>query len=326
MFKYNRGVRQGCILSLLLFNLFINELPLSFYQSQQCDPFTLPNGTKLNCLLFADDLVILFKSKQGLNNSLKKLETFNSTWLLEVNLKKAKVMVFHNTGRKTKNIFFSINNYPLEIVQEYTYLGVKLTTSGSFNLCQKTLAEKGLNALYKAYKQIDLFRLPLRSANKIFDAAITPILTYGAEIWGIFSKFDFEKWDKTPIEKVHLRFCKIFLGFNRKASNFAVRGEIGRTPLQIIIIKKILKYNLYLNSKDDNTLVKQFLYISQELGKNIRIHSYLLLDTLNFYSSQRFRKPEYLTENSIIEFNSTLTNKYKEFWKKKIESSTKLDF
>ena len=129
-------------------------------------------------------------------------------------------MVFHKTGGKTKNIFFSINNYPLEIVQEYTYLGVKLTTSGSFNLCQKTQAKKGLNALYKVYKQIDLFRLPLRSANKIFDAAITPILTYGAKIW-----------DQTPIEKVHLRFCKIFLGLNRKASNFAVRGEMGRTPL-----------------------------------------------------------------------------------------------
>ena len=102
---------------------------------------------------------------------------------------------------------------------------------------------------------------------------------------------------------------------------------MGRTPLQIIIIKKILKYNLYLNSKDDNTLVKQFLYISQELGKKYtNLYSYLLLDTLTFYSSQRFRKPEYLTEYSIIEFISTLTNKYKEFWKKKIESSTKLDF
>ena len=102
---------------------------------------------------------------------------------------------------------------------------------------------------------------------------------------------------------------------------------MGRTPLQIIIIKKILKYNLYLNSKDDNTLVKQFLYISQELGKKYtNSYSYLLLDTLSFYSSQRFRKSEYLTEDSIIEFISTLTNKYKEFWKKKIESSTKLDF
>ena len=76
-----------------------------------------------------------------------------------------------------------------------------------------------------------------------------------------------------------------------------------------------------------NTLVKQSLYISQELGKKYTYsYSYLLLDTLTFYSSQRFRKPDYLTENSIIEFISTLTNKYKEFWEKKIESSTKLDF
>ena len=71
-------------------NLFIKELPLSFNQSPQCDSFTLPNGTKLNCLLYADDLVILSRSKQGLKNCLQKLEIFNSKWLLEVNHKKLK--------------------------------------------------------------------------------------------------------------------------------------------------------------------------------------------------------------------------------------------
>ena len=52
----------------------------------------------------------------------------------------------------------------------------------------------------------------------------------------MFLKFDFEKWDQTRTEKVRLRFCKIFLGLNRKAYNYAVRGELGRTPLQIIIV------------------------------------------------------------------------------------------
>ena len=114
-------------------------------------------------------------------------------------------------------------------------------------MCQKTLAEKVFNALYKIYKHIDFFHLSLRSANKIFDTAIVPILTYGAEIWGMFSKLDFEKWDKTQSEKVHLRFVNYFsLGLNRKASNYAARGELGRFPLQITILKQILKYNLSL--------------------------------------------------------------------------------
>ena len=60
----------------------------------------------------------------------------------------------------------------------------------------------------------------------------------------MFSKLDIKKWDKTQWEKVHLRFCKLFLGRNRKASNYAARGEMGRFPLKLTILKEILKYNL----------------------------------------------------------------------------------
>ena len=110
-------------------------------------------------------------------------------------------MTFRKTGKKAKNICFSINNQSIEVVQECTYLDVKITTSGNFHLCQKTLAEKGLHALHKIYKRIDFFHLSLRSANKIFDTAIVTILTYGAEIWGMFSKLDFEKWTKCNRKK-----------------------------------------------------------------------------------------------------------------------------
>ena len=56
---------QGCILSPLLFNLYINGLPYSF-EDILSDPFVLPNGIKLSSLLYADDLIILSRSKAGL--------------------------------------------------------------------------------------------------------------------------------------------------------------------------------------------------------------------------------------------------------------------
>ena len=42
---------------------------------------------------------------------------------------------------------------------------------------------------------------------------------------------------------------------------------MGRFPLQLNILKQILKYNLYLNSKEDSSIVKQSLYISDEINK-----------------------------------------------------------
>ena len=68
-FSYKKGVRQGCILSPILFNLYINELPTLFERTQS-DPFVLPNGTAINSLLYADDLIILSQSKSGLDNCL----------------------------------------------------------------------------------------------------------------------------------------------------------------------------------------------------------------------------------------------------------------
>ena len=57
-------------------------------------------------------------------------------------------------------------------------------------------------------------------------------------------------------------------------------------------------------------IVIQFLYISQEISKTyMNSYGYLLLDILKFYSSQRFRNPKYFTEDSIVDFVFTLTNK-----------------
>ena len=92
----------------------------------------------------------------------------------------------------------------------------------------------------------------------MFDTMISPILTYNSEIWGVYPEPDFKTWDGSQIEKAHLQFCKRYLGL--KASNIACRAELGRFPLNITINQKILKYILYIQSKDEESLVKQAFF------------------------------------------------------------------
>ena len=143
----------------IFINLFINELSLSI-NDRETDPIILPNGDKLNTLFYADDFVFISPSKIGLPNCLKHLESFCSTWLLEVNLKKTKIMSFHKCGRKPKNLHFFYQYQLIEIVREYTYLGIKLTPNGNFTIAQKSLCEKALRAIFKIRKYTDISKLP----------------------------------------------------------------------------------------------------------------------------------------------------------------------
>ena len=105
---------------------------------------------------------------------------------------------------------------------------------------------------------------------------ISPVLTYNSEIWGVYAKPDFKTWDGSQIEKAHLQFCKRYLEVNNKASNIACRAELGRFPLNITINQKILKYILYIQSKDEESLVKQAFLMSLDLHCNGKIASTLI--------------------------------------------------
>ena len=84
-FTTTTGVKQGCVLSPILFNLFINKLP--FCYDNKCDPVYLGNEA-INCLMWADDCVVMSTSAKGLQTSINKTVNFFRELGLEVNTKK----------------------------------------------------------------------------------------------------------------------------------------------------------------------------------------------------------------------------------------------
>ena len=112
--SYDRGVRQGDGLSPLLFNIFINDIS-DIFDETTSKPVVL-NSTKLNCSIYADDLLFLSESKEGLQSCLDSLQIYCDHWKLKINIVKTKVMIFSSRKCKTENPTFQLNNSSIEIV------------------------------------------------------------------------------------------------------------------------------------------------------------------------------------------------------------------
>ncbi len=91
-FSYAVGLRQGEVISPLLFSLFVEDLEL--HLQSNLDSGLYFDDIVLILLLFADDMAILGKTPEDLQNSLDSLYDYCNRWGLEVNIQKTKVMDF----------------------------------------------------------------------------------------------------------------------------------------------------------------------------------------------------------------------------------------
>ena len=63
------------------------------------DIFLEEKEHKVNILIYADDLIILSESKDGLQKQIDKLENYCTKWRLQINNKKTKVMIFNRRNK-----------------------------------------------------------------------------------------------------------------------------------------------------------------------------------------------------------------------------------
>ena len=120
-FDFTKGVRQGCPLSPLLFNLYVNDIFDLIDKNTLASP-ELKEGNPINILMYADDLVMLSQSEDQLQKNMSLLNAYCANWNLEINTKKTKTMVFNRGNKLCKTRIF-LNNKLIECVKEFKYLG-----------------------------------------------------------------------------------------------------------------------------------------------------------------------------------------------------------
>ena len=249
-FIANQGVKQGCILSPLLFNIFLSDLQQKIEKAEN-DPAYASLNQPLGCLIWADDLLLLSQTEKGLNNMLEALRKFSKNNGLTINMDKTKVKIFNKTGRHIRRNFY-LGNSKVETTREYKYLGFKITPSGGITAGLNDLKDRALRAFYKLKNKMgQAFQQYPQTTLKLFEMLIKPILLYSSDFWGIL------KLPKNnPFENVHMRVCKQILGVQKQTTNVGVLLELGQVPLELYAVKNAIKNWTRISGKENvNELV-----------------------------------------------------------------------
>ena len=306
-FDANQGVRQGCILSPLLFNIFISELP-EILDKDENEPAMIGNHTKISSILWADDLVMISKSKEGLTKMLHDLSKFSAENGLKINADKTKCMIFNKTGRHIR-CTIKCQSMTLETVREYKYLGFLVTPSGEVTSGILDLKSRALFAFVQLKKKLgNNFRNDVHIAIYLFDTLIKPIILYCSDFWAIL-KIDKKKPcellpKKNLIDSLHTKFLKQLLGLQTQTHNIGVFLETGRIPLMAFAIKNCIKnWNRIAIEKNCNPIVQlsyeNMLENGIEWCKNIK----LLLGNLglNYILNGDVSNPEVVVHKRITD-------------------------
>ena len=256
----NRGTEQGHPLSPDLFKLFIRDLS-SILNCIGDYPYL--NDTLINHLLWADDLVLLGLDQASLQKNIDILQQFCNDWGLSINIKKTKIVLFGKQYTSNKTPLFTLDNTPIECVNNYCYLGITFSDNGSFKTAESELCKKALRATYSLRRTVLKSSLSTKSLFTLFDTLIKPIILYGSQIMAPHSSFVsylctnnvhnsdklMRRFASIGSESLHLKFLKWSLGVHPKASNIGCWGDTARIPLVIDGIKLAIKY--FYRVRDD---------------------------------------------------------------------------
>jgi hypothetical protein len=137
-------------------------------------------GEKIDMLHFADDIVVLVENKDELERFLNEMDTvLKENYSRDVNRSKTKVMVCGKNVKETLKM--RLRNEELQEVDEFCYLGSKITKDGWSTKEIKSRIAQAKRAFYQKKKLLTSNKISLRTKKKFLKAYVWSVALYGCE-------------------------------------------------------------------------------------------------------------------------------------------------
>ena len=243
-FTVSNGVRQGGIMSPILFNVYMDDLSHKLNKSRiGCSM----NGTIINHLMYADDTCIIAPSPSALQELIHICSEYASSNFILFNANKTKYMCFK--PKSLKNLYIPtlyLNSVPLTVVTRNKYLGVfiheKLEDDDDIFRHVKSLYARG-NML------INRFRACTHNVKvKLFRTFFTNV--YGCHLWALYKQTTYRRV-VVAYNNIYRKMFKV----RRGDSMSAIYVQQNIDPVNVLIRKNVFGFKNRLFDSS-NLLIK----------------------------------------------------------------------
>lgn len=248
-----KGVRQGSILSPLLFIIVMDEVAKTVKKrtSGVLIGYRRMRPVIIRELMYADDLVICAGNKDALMSNVEEWRKELGRYNMVINVRKSEVMTIGIEDEETERIWERVE---LEKVQCIKYLGAMIEGNGKMDAeinNRIKIANRVFYALLNTF--INKREVSREVKLKVYNSVFVPTFIYGAENWKLSERH------RSMIRACEMRFLRRIAGVTRmdKISSKTIRESLGVEEIEERIRKRQLSWWGHMVRMADEKIVKQ---------------------------------------------------------------------
>ena len=260
LFEVKTGVRQGCVMSAVLFNLAIDWVMKKTTEDS-------PRGIRWNLfsnlddLDFADDLALLSHTHQHIQDKTNRLQKFGQQVGLRISSKKTEMMTINVSTPAP----VQVNGEDLRQADKFTYLGSIIRPEGG----TKEDIHSRLGKARSVFRDMNnIWRSAQYSTNtklKLYQSCVVSTLLYGSECWRMTEA------DLTKLRSFHTtclrRIQRIF--WPQKISNEDLLRRCKQVDMGTIISRRRWRWIGHVLRKEPQSITRTALHWTPD-GKRKR--------------------------------------------------------
>ena len=268
-FAVAQGVRQGAVLSPILYAVFTSDL-LSTLESSSL-------GVQIGHIYvgaptYADDMSLIATSPWALQAMLNIVFEYSYKWRYSINSSKSQILILNLKVHFYPHFQWQLDGHTIPIVESAKHLGIIISSSPS-TIKRTTNSITASRSAFYALTAIGARHTCINPCTSIhlYKSLCLPILSYGLDIWCPSTT------ELTMLERSQLKILRTILGLPSHVPSKGIHFLSGTIPMQLIHMSKQLSFirnTLALPESATPRLLLLHRATSQHCPLTSIIHSY----------------------------------------------------